>query len=1033
MRCKNTGKKTIHNSANALNLLSPMRKCSYTLLTVLLCTVLHAQDNLRFTSYGVNEGLPQSSIDDIIQDKDGFLWIGTAAGICRFDGYQFTTYKQSSKNPHAIPSDRGFHFYNDKSGRLWMISYYGISLYNSLTDDFTNLLVYKPQNVITIENHIYGEDDAYIWAGFCSYGIVKINKQNGKVFPTPLTQSSHRPNNNSWYRGFLEKGKLWIADNNESDKTVFLVYDIHTNKTDTLPIALTDIINMNDSEALGLNGKNVLVINKKTLSYQKISIADNGNDPNIFSMVKESSDEIRLCSVTRGLFYLNIHTGKIVRHISITDPENKKSVLLAHCAYKDRSGNTWVGSVSAGLQKISYPFKQFRWYRSDIPNGNNVYSIYADNEKVYTGAQYHGLTVFARNGRFISNIPVNQSLPSIINNAFTTAPWGKDKLLFLDNSSVKNHSNLAACFSKTTGKISLLNKEIQNTFSNYWGLGNLRHFLIPDSNRTYLTNLGEYIFSLSECKPGFFCSRMIDRFKGETLSTCFRDKNGLLWVGTYQGLFVQSGRGWEKIPLNKNIEIKNINEDLGGNIWAATPNEIYVLNAAHKIIQHHTEENGLSNGHVYGILRDDDGNMWFSHNKGLSVYRWKEKKIIHYDKDDGLQSSEFNAGAFFKAADGELFFGGINGVTAFYPREILVNPNAPAVKITGIKVFDTPYQTDTAYWNIRKLVLPYTENSLSFEFAMPEYTDQKKNKYALMMEGVDDKWINAGDRRFTRYAGLRPGHYVFKVKASNNDGVIGNEITGIDITIVPPFWQRPWFIVALVLFFVFLSIGVGIWIQKIRQKKAIQAMEVQRKIQLERERISRDLHDNVGTQLSLISKHIEGVIDPAKDISDAERLQNLGAISLTSKEVIFTLRETIWALNKEEISLEELSDKLKSFTQKLYVLNQTCRLLFTENIADENVVLSPSEAIHLFRICQEAITNSLKYANAAAMGVSISSENGRYLISISDDGIGFEPGIKKATAHYGLDNMKFRADEIACDFIIDTMPGKGTRITISKK
>jgi signal transduction histidine kinase len=162
-------------------------------------------------------------------------------------------------------------------------------------------------------------------------------------------------------------------------------------------------------------------------------------------------------------------------------------------------------------------------------------------------------------------------------------------------------------------------------------------------------------------------------------------------------------------------------------------------------------------------------------------------------------------------------------------------------------------------------------------------------------------------------------------------------------------------------------------------------------------------------------------------------LQNLSAVSLTSKEVIFTLRETIWALNKEEISLEELSDKLKAFTQKLFNLNRTCRLIFTENMEDENAILSPSEAIHLFRICQEGITNSLKYANAATMNINISAKNSKYNITISDDGIGFEPGITKTTVHYGLENMKFRSAEIGCDFIINTNPGKGTRITILKK
>jgi len=1007
-----------------------MPKLTPLIFFVCLSCALMAQNNDRFTTYGVNEGLSQSSIDEICQDKNGFLWIGTAGGLCRFDGYKFTVYKPSSQNSKAITSDRGFHFYNDRTGRLWIVSYNGISLYNELTDNFTNLFVYAPKNTITIENHFFGEDEKYIWVGLCSYGIVKINKQTLAVEHTPLTASSHRSTNNAGYRGFLDNGNLWITDNNENDKGVFFLFDTRTNKTDTLPFPITHLINMNDSEAFGCNQKAGFLINKKKFSSQTTAISQ--NELNLISITQSSQHEVLLCSSTQGLYYYDTHSAKITKHISATDPENKRSFLYARCAYKDNSGNLWIGSRSEGIQKLNYPYKKIKWYHSDSTNANNTFGIYADKDDLYVGSQAHGLNVYSRSKGFIKNITLNKTISSVVNNAYTITPYGNDQLLIVDHSARSNDANRLLVYSRSTSKIGLLGGQVPKAFTQYWGRGNLRHFLYRDTDSSYLTNIGEYVLRLTACEKNNLCPEVVARFSGETLSNCFRDSRGMLWVSTYNGIFFRDADTWKRADLSKNVEVKTINEDPAGNIWLGTASEIFVLNKQPAVIQHYTEENGLVNSHLYGILRDDDGNMWFSHNKGLSVYRWKEKTFQHLSKDDGLQSSEFNAGAFFKAADGELFFGGINGVSSFYPRELLQNPNAPSVKITGIKLFDEPYKTDTAYWNIRKLELLYTENSISFEFAMPEFTNPLKNRYLFTMEGVDDKWIDAGDRRFTRYAGLRPGHYTFKVKGANNDGVFGNE-TIISITIIPPFWQKSWFILLVIVFFILLSVGVGISIQKIRQKKAMQALEVQHKIQLERERISRDLHDNVGTQLSLISKNIDGAIDPLQNVSDAERIKNLGFISQTSKEVIFTLRETIWALNKEEISLEELSDKLKSFTQKLFEANHSCRLLFTEDIANDSVILSPSEAIHLFRICQEAIANSLKYANASRMDINISAVNGKYRISIADDGIGFDTHIDKPTAHYGLANMQYRAGEINCDFLIDSMPGKGTRIMINKK
>ena len=227
-----------------------MTKTIFTYFSLLLCLVVNAQGTGGFTNYGVDQGLPQSSIYDISQDKNGFIWIGTAGGVCRFDGYQFKVYKTSDQDKNTIPAYKEFRFYHDNDGRMWITSFNGISLYNELTDNFTNVLIYKPRNVVIAENHFFGEDKEFIWVGLCSYGIVKIHKKTLQVRTTPLTKTSFRPSNNVGYHGFLENGKLWTVDNNESATGIFYRYDTQTQKADTIKIQLTDIVNLNDSEAL---------------------------------------------------------------------------------------------------------------------------------------------------------------------------------------------------------------------------------------------------------------------------------------------------------------------------------------------------------------------------------------------------------------------------------------------------------------------------------------------------------------------------------------------------------------------------------------------------------------------------------------------------------------------------------------------------------------------------------------------------------------------------------------------------------------
>lgn len=1009
-----------------------MHRICILIFAVFLFFAARAQNNYRFTPYGEDNGLPQSSIYDIAQDQNGFIWIGTAGGLCRFDGFQMKVYKQSTTDPRAISSYKEFRFYTDNDKRLWIVSFNGISLYNPVTDDFTNVLVYSPKNVVIAENHFFGEDNDFIWVGLCSYGVVKVHKKTLKVHPTPLTRTSLRASNNVGYHGFLDGGKIWIVDNNESEFPVFSIYDVAANKTDTINIPLNNIINLNDSQALGLTANKALLIHKKTLHYQTIDITGNGKEHYITGMSRSSASGVILSSITHGLYFLDTKHGRLTRHLAYVNPENKKA-LYPRCTFTDRSGNTWVGTRGEGVFKLSYPYKKFEWYRSDHAANNNVFGLYADNSNLYASLLSSGMIRFARgSGDTPVNITLTKYIGNVLNNATIINGLGKDKLVIMLNGTLNNGASVPVVYNKNTGAVNPMNSEVQQFFATHWGRGNLRHFLFKDANENLYTNVGEYLAVISLCGDSRFCVRSIGQFNNETLCSGFIDREGNIWVGSFTGAFKQKGGKWERVRLPENKEVKSMCQDDDGNMWFSSNDDIVVLNSEQKVIHHFTEENGLLNGHVYNIQKDNNGNMWFSHNKGLTVYRRKEKRFDHFSKDDGLQSAEFNVGAGFKAADGELFFGGISGITGFYPEQIGKNPYAPAVLITGIKIYDEPYKTGAAYWNIRRLELPYTENSISFEFALPEYTNEGRNRYLFMMEGVDDKWIDGGDRRFTRYAGLQPGHYTFRVKGINNDGVVSSTATAVEIVIVPPFWQRPWFVALAGLSLLALSVGAGILFQKTRQRKAMRVLELQQKVQLERERISRDLHDNVGTQLSLINKNIENAISPLHDIPESERLKRFSKISQTSREVIFTLRETIWALNKEQISLEELSDKLKSFTQKLFEYNPSCRLAYSGEM-DADVILSPSEAIHLFRICQEAIANSLKYAQASLMQINISAVNGKYEILISDDGIGFEEKIAQDRPHYGLENMQYRAGEIGCEFSITSKPGEGTTVAIRKK
>ncbi len=1022
----------VGNRAYALYLINHFVKMIKSVLTFLLLTYLltvSGQDNYRFSAYTINDGLPQSSIWDIIQDKNGFIWAGTSDGLCRFDGYKFNVYKNNPTDSTSISSGKDNHFYVDKEQKLWIVSAKGISLFNDAKNNFINILTYDPPSIQqSNHNYIYGEWNGYIWVGLNQYGLVKVNAKTYQYEQVKQVGSFVLNNYHFWLKGFIEKGVIY--GNTEYG---FFKYQITKNSFETILLKKNSLgaIHFDDDEVLNYNTDYLIYINKKNLNVHKVPIfLPKGSDLVLDAIIHKADTSQLILATPVGLQYVHKHTGKLIKTITDFDPDKKRTYSYVSCFFTDKSGNLWIGTNGDGIRKMVYPYKKFNYYPSSNSNSSIVKSIYADADKLFIGYFDNGIDVFSRTKGFQKNLHIPTSGKSSTNHVFTIVPFNDGSLL------INNFGENAITIFQYLPALQVVKNitgYLAKQLPQFLAFDHSHLTFCKTSNGKILGGCNETLFSIEFTNTKNLVAAKLQIFPSEKISCIYEDEMGEIWVGTYSSLYHFKNNSWTKINLNKNLLVKTICNDGEGNIWAGTVEGIHVIDKNDKVTWIYNEQTGLLNHFIYGILKDNQNNMWFSTNKGLGLFKKNEKKFRFYTKDDGLQANEFNTGAYYMAANGELFFGGINGTNSFYPHEILDNPNVPPVQITSIKLFDEPYQTKLAYWDIESIELPYTDNSLSFEFALPEFTNPQKNKYAYMMEGIDKNWIDAGARRFTRYAGMQPGNYTFKVKACNEDGVWTENPTTISITIIPPFWQRTWFIIIAIILSVLLIVAIVFFIQKQQFKKKMQAMEVQYKLQLERERISRDLHDNVGTQLSLISKSIQGILRDESPISLDDQKQKLQYTGQSSIEVINALRETIWALNKESVSAQEFFDRLKSFAQKQANLTSKTQLKFHEQLNDASVYLGATEVLHLFRICQEAITNALKYANASTVSIHLHTYLHKYSVSIKDDGIGFDLNNIDSSAHYGIENMKHRAKEISCELSIETSLNNGTDIVITKK
>jgi signal transduction histidine kinase len=378
------------------------------------------------------------------------------------------------------------------------------------------------------------------------------------------------------------------------------------------------------------------------------------------------------------------------------------------------------------------------------------------------------------------------------------------------------------------------------------------------------------------------------------------------------------------------------------------------------------------------------------------------------------------------AEDGELYFGGMNGVSSFYPSAISSFEEQIKILITTIRVNNTGIISDAAVWNINNLTLNYDQNSLSFDFIAMANNNPNQYIYQYRMLGIDKEWIQNSGIQTVRYS-LPPGKYTLQVSASRSFDKDATPMKEIKITIRPPFWKSWWFLSLTAISFISL---LAYFINQKNKKKfaeKIQQIENERRLKEERERISRDLHDSLGAYANAVLYNTELL---EKENTDEKRKELIGDLKFASKDIITSLRETVWALKKESYTAEETFVRIRNFIQPLTRYYSHIRFRI-DGEAPADVELPYSKALNLVRIVQEAVTNSIKHANPGDIIVSSKIEENKWLIRITDNGKGFDYAIaKKAEEGNGLNNMQQRAVVSGFTFTTDSTTNKGTTVSI---
>lgn len=1048
---------------------------------LLICevTIFCRSDEYVIKQLKVKDGLSQSSILSILQDKSGFMWFGTGSGLNRFDGYNFKIYLNESDDSLSI-SDNGISaLFEDQKGFIWVgtnggyvnrfdrksdsfkrynLNSIGFSKNGSTDNYFDYPLLFSRNSDVSVTS-ISQDSNGNIWIGTWGRGIYIIHTKDETI--VNLSNEPGNPNSLSFNRVTKiltdDRGNIWIGtfggglnkvvfNHNSNDKknkysfqrfqnfrdNKFSISDnkivaLHEDKLGTLWIG-TYYRGLNKLEQTQNTSRNNQIkflqckipgrkINaRQSNSVMAITEDDSGfiwfgtfggglirynpADESAINFVHDNLDEntiadndiISLYTDNSGIIWVGTHLGegisrlerKTIKFNLLKSRPNSLSSLnddVVWSILKDRKDILWIGTYRGGLNRYDERTGKFTYYKN---NPSNPYSISSSHVRsliedksgnLWTGTYNGGLNKFDRTqNRFIRFAHSKEDSTSIGGNQV--------QKLFIDADS----KMWIAVFGGGLNMLDLQNQAVNPIFTKY------RH---DPSDSTSISD--------------------------DRVYTLFEDREMILWVGTFGGglnKFDRVSKKFERFLNNPhdafslpNNKVLCIHEDNSGNFWLGTSgNGLVKFDRERKKFYSIGSGKNINADVIYGILEDDRSNLWLSTSNGIYKYSYENESATHYDLHDGVQSLEFSGGAYFEAANGEMFFGGINGLNRFYPESVKDNFYIPPVVITSVRVANNFIKGEA-----ENLDLSYHENFLSFEFAALSFSEPGDNQYSFMLEGFDKDWnqVNAKIRVAT-YTNLSPGNYIFKVKGSNNDGIWNPVPTKISITIHPPFWKTWWFISLVVLILSSMIYYLGS--MHSRNELTIEKLKT---------KLAADLHDNIGsglTEISILSELAKKEIHTSEEQSLNGKLKSISEIA---GQLIDSMSDIVWVVNPKRDSLHDLLVRLKdSYSDILTSYGISFKIINLDKL--DNISLPMDYRQNLYLIFKEGINNAIKHSQCKKITLEANVRGSVVELSLSDDGVGLIR--ENLELGDGIKNIETRSRNIGGKLKWSSLEGKGTSI-----
>jgi signal transduction histidine kinase/streptogramin lyase/CheY-like chemotaxis protein len=849
-----------------------------------------------------DDGLAQNSIEAILQDRQGFMWIGTPAGLSRYDGYRFTTYRNDPVNPNSLSQNWVRSLHEDKDGFLWIgTEGGGVSRFDPHTETFTRYLPdEKNPNSLAGDRifHVFQDSRGDMW--FTGGGFTGINRFN------PTTQTFTRFNlaikpsappgaGAVWDVAEDRSGNIWMPAD-----SVLARFDLRTEQftyyqppPGDRPEDRMEVVHVDSTGALWVGGAAALyrfdVEQNKLIPYPVLK--------GISAIVEDEAGLFWIAS-SKGLARFDPRSGAVLRQYShnITQPDSLTSSHIRRMAL-DRDGVLWIGTDDGGLDTYDTRQSRFAHFRHDPNNpaslsSGTVASVYAaDESHIWVGGDKTLDWVDLANGR-VKHYPlpaqegkssgrimsVYQDHTGIIWIGLSTL----NVLRFDPASEQFTPYPLKSVPTRNTPPKSVMDF-YEDKSGNLWIAVNHDGLYRLDASRE---TVQFYDSPASPVPQG--ASPNAPKDIHAPINSLFADKAGNIWVSTLNG-FSRFDPATGKYDLYRphpgegrlpGSYAEAILEDSSGTVWVASRDGLIRFNPADQSAHFYSEKDGLPSTYVVSIQEDTAGNLWLGTKKGLSRFTPATETFRNYDAYDGLQGNEFSANASAQLPDGRLIFAGANGLTVFDPSAIADDPyNAPVV-LTSFSLFNNPVVPGkdsllaAPIWDTTSLSLSHNQNIFSFDFASLSFGAPRKNRYRYRLEGFETKWNETDStRRFAAYTSLPAGEYVLRVQATNSDGVWSNQEARLNLVILPPWWETTAFRIGVLILVVGLLAATFRW----------RVYAVQRR--------NRDLEREVARQTSALQQRTEelmtseGQLRQAKEAAEAANRAKSAFIANMSHEL----------------------------------------------------------------------------------------------------------------------------------------------------